>query len=74
MGVGCSFYMKNKLKSKIFHDKKSLYTKTFFFFITKGLNYLNDDILTNNLVTFKRWDGTKNERMKNCNMGVHWKI
>ena len=26
---GCSFYVKNKLKSKIFNDKKSLLTKSF---------------------------------------------
>ena len=26
---GCNFYIKNKLKSEIFNDKKSLYTKMF---------------------------------------------
>ena len=48
----CSFYVKNKLKSEkeIFNDIKSLQTKMFF--ITKNLNW---EILTMNLVTFKRW-------------------
>ena len=44
----CSFYVKNKLKSEIFYDKRSLYTKN-----------LNWEILTKNLVTFKKWDGVK---------------
>ena len=30
MGVGCSFYIKNKLNSEIFKNKKSLSTKMFF--------------------------------------------
>ena len=34
--------------------KKNLYTKMFFSVITKNLNEEN---LTKNLVTFKRWDG-----------------
>ena len=46
---GCSFYIKSKLKSEIFHDKKSLKTKLFFSVITKNLNW---EILTKNLVTF----------------------
>ena len=32
-------------------------TKIFFSVITKNLNW---EILTKNLVTFKRWDGVKN--------------
>ena len=53
-----SFYITNKLKSEIFDDKKSLYIKIFFSVITKNLIW---EILTNNLVTFKRWDGVKDE-------------
>ena len=41
----------------------------FFSVITKNLNR---EILTNNLVAFKRWYGV---RIKNFNIiGVHWKI
>ena len=47
---GCSFYKKNKLKSEI--------TKTFFYII-KNLNW---EILTKNLVFFKREDGVKDEK------------
>ena len=43
---GSSFYIKNKLKVKDF----------FFSVITRNLNW---EILTKNLVTFKRWDGVK---------------
>ena len=50
---GCSFYVKNKLKSEILNDKKSLKTKIIFSVITKNLNW---EILTKNLVTFKRWN------------------
>ena len=32
---------------------------------------LNWEILTENLVIFERWDGL---RMKNFNMGIHWRI
>ena len=53
---GCSFYIK-KIKSQIFNDKKSLPTKMFFFVTTKNL-----EILTKNLVTFKRWDEIKAEK------------
>ena len=56
---GCSFYIKNKLKSEIFNKKKSLQTKMFFSVITKNLNW---EILTKNLVTFKRWDEAKDEK------------
>ena len=52
----CSFYIKNKLKSETFNDKKSLSTIMFFSVITKNLNR---EILTKNLVTFKRRDGVK---------------
>ena len=50
----CSSYIKNKLKSEIFNYKKSLCTKTFFSVTNKNLNW---EIITKNLVTFKRWDG-----------------
>ena len=50
----CSFYIKNKLKSEIFHNKKSIQTKMFFSVITKNLKW---EILRKNLVTFKRRDG-----------------
>ena len=46
--------MKKKLKSEIFNDKRSLKTNMFFFAITE---YLNWEISTKDLVTFKRWDG-----------------
>ena len=55
---GIQFYITNKLKSEIFNDKKSLYTKIFFSVITKNLIW---EILTKNFVTFKRWDGVKDE-------------
>ena len=35
---GCSFQIKNKLKSEIFNDKKSSWAKIFFSAITKNLN------------------------------------
>ena len=50
---------KNKLKSEIFKDKKSLRTKLFLSVLTKNLNWKS---LTKNLVTF------------NFIMGVHLKI
>ena len=56
---GCSFYIKNKLKSQIFNDKKSLSAKMFFSVATKNLNW---EILTKNLVTFKKWDEIKDEK------------
>ena len=37
-GRGCSFYIKNKLKSEIFNKKKSLQTRMFFSVITKNFN------------------------------------
>ena len=48
---GCNFHVKNKLKSEIFNDKKKLLAKIFFSVITKNSNW---EILTKNLVTFKR--------------------
>ena len=50
---GCSFYIKSKLKSEIFNDKKVYKQKHF-----PCHNYaFKLRILTKNLVTFKRWDG-----------------
>ena len=45
------FSHKNKLKSEMFDDKKSLQAKMFFSVITKSSNW---EILPKNLVTFKR--------------------
>ena len=50
--MGCNFYVKNKLKFEIFDEKKNLQTKMF----------LNSDILTKNLVIFKRWPALKDEK------------
>ena len=47
---GCNFHIKNKVKSEIFNDKKSLQAKIFFSVITKNSNW---EILPKNLVTFK---------------------
>ena len=58
-GEGCNFHVKNKLKSEIFNDKKKLLAKIFFSVITKNSNW---EILTKNLVTFKRQDGFKVEK------------
>ena len=51
--------MKNKLKSEILNDKKKLQTKKCLSVITKNKNW---QILTKNLVTFKRQDGVKDEK------------
>ena len=49
---GCNFYIKNK----------KVYKQKCFSVITKNLNW---EILTkNNLVTFKRWDGVKDEKLE----------
>ena len=48
--------------------KKVYKEKMFFSVLTKNLNW---QILTKNLVTFKRVDGIKDEKF---NMGDHWKI
>ena len=58
-GVCAVFYIKNKLNSEIFSDKKSLKRRLFFSVISKNFN---SEILTKNLVTFKRWDGVKDEK------------
>ena len=49
------------MKSEILNDKKSLQTKMFFCHnvITQSLNW---EILTKNLVSFKRWGGVKGEK------------
>ena len=63
LGEGCSLYIKNLkylLKSEIFSDKKSIQTKMFLSVMSKSLNW---EILTKNLVTFKRWDGVKDEKI-----------
>ena len=57
---GCNFHIKNKLKSVIFNDKTSLQAKIFFSVITKNSNW---EILPKNLVTFKRSDGIKDEKL-----------
>ena len=56
----CSFSIKNKLKSEIFNNKKSFKQKCFSV-ITKNRR-IQTEILTKNLVTFKRWDGVKDEK------------
>ena len=48
---GLQFSHKNKLKSEILNDKKSLQAKIFFSVITKNSNW---EVLPENLVTFKR--------------------
>ena len=48
---GCNFHIKNKVKSEIVNDKKSLQSKIFFSAIIKNSNW---EILPKNLVTFKR--------------------
>ena len=55
VGVGgCSFHIKNKLKFKIFNDKKSLEAKIFFSDITKNSNW---EICTiNHMFKRKFWD------------------
>ena len=59
--MGCNFYIKSKLKSEIFNEKKKkkkLETKTF----SVKTNNLNWDILTKNLVIFRRWHVVKDEK------------
>ena len=55
---GCSFYLKIKLKSEIFNGKRFL-NKNAFFVRTTNLKW---KISTKNFVTFKRWDGVKDEK------------
>ena len=57
---GCSFYIKNKLKSQIFNEKKNSSPKMLFSVTTKNLNW---KILTKNWITFKRWDEIKAEKL-----------
>ena len=57
--MGCNFCIKSKLKSEIFNEKKKLQTKTCFSVKTKNLDW---DILTKNLVIFKRWHVVKDEK------------
>ena len=57
---GCNFHIKNKLKSEIFNDRKSLLAKIFSSVKTKDSNW---EILPKNLVTFKREDGIKDEKL-----------
>ena len=56
---GVKILHKNKLKSEIINDKKN-YKQMFFYVITKNSNC---HILTKNLVTFKRSDGIKDEKL-----------
>ena len=44
---------------EIFNDKKILSAEIFLYVITKNLNW---EILAKSLVTFKRWDGVKDEK------------
>ena len=56
----CSFYIKSKLKSEIFNEKKRFMNKKMFFSIlTKDLKW---EVLTKKLLTFKRWDGIKDAK------------
>ena len=50
---------KSKIKSKKY-NKKSLLTKMFPFVITKNLNL---EILTKNLLIFKRWDWLRKKNL-----------
>ena len=58
---GLQFSHKRKLKSEIFDDKKVYKQKMFISVITKNLNW---EILTKNLVNFKRWNGVKDEKFE----------
>ena len=49
---GCNFHIKNKVKSEIFNDKKSLQAKIFFSAITKNSNW---EILPKNLITLSKY-------------------
>ena len=53
--MGCSFFIKNKLNLK-YLTTKTVYKKK------KNAKNLHWEILTKNLVTFKRWDGVKDEK------------
>ena len=58
-GGRCSFSIKNKLWSGICNHKNVSKLKGISV-LTKNLNW---NILTKNLVTFKRWDGVKDEKL-----------
>ena len=53
------YLLQNKLKCEIFNDKRKFINKNFSA-ITKNLNW---KILTKNLVTFKRRDEIKDEKL-----------
>ena len=59
--MGWNIYIKSKLKYEIFNEKKKkkLETKTCFSVKTNNLNW---DILTKNLVIFRRWHVVKDEK------------
>ena len=56
---GYSFYIKSKLKSELFNNEKAYTQKNVFSVLTKNLNW---EILTKSLLTFKTWDGIKDEK------------
>ena len=56
---GYSFYIKSKLKSELFNNEKAYKQKNVFSVLTKNLNW---EILTKSLLTFKTWDGIKDEK------------
>ena len=64
--VGCSFYVKINHNLKCLTTKE-VYEQKCFSVTTKNLNW---EILTKNLVTFKRCDGVKDEKNLNI-MGAH---
>ena len=49
--AGCNFLTKNELKSELFNEKKSLYTRMLCSVVTKNSNW---EIFAKNLVTFER--------------------
>ena len=57
---GVAIFTQQKIKSEIFNDKKSFQAKIFFSVITKNSN---QELLTENLVTFKRSDVVKDEKL-----------
>ena len=56
---GYSFYIKSKLKSELFNNEKGYKQKNVFSVLTKNLNW---EILAKSLLTFKKWDGIKDEK------------
>ena len=67
--VGCSFYIKINHNLK-YLTTKEVYEQKCFSVTTKNLNW---EILSKNLVTFKRCDGVKDEKNLNITR-VHRKI